>query len=599
MPVLPPDRTSTTPFGRYIIRERIARGGMGEVFRAVAVGADGFEKAVVVKRLLPKFAGRSDLADLFSAEAKLMTRLVHPNIVQVIDFGRSENDDCFLVMELVSGLDLGRLTRWHEQRGEHVAPAVALFIVSQVLRGLAYAHGTFSADGARLVHRDISPGNVLLSTFGEVKVADFGVALVVQRADIAGQESGLIAGKPGYIAPEQWSGRGVDERADLYSLGALSFEILTGQLPLVDQKGGEQHLAELSRAALCRVASPPLADIVFRALAYDAEDRFSDARSMGQAIAHVVAQGHPIATPDELAEIVAHATSEIPDESRRVVLLSDEAAQNAGAISGTVLTRSGQRGRFTMRLTEQEAAQQDAPDMTDGASGAVTESMGTEGPLGTRLEASSAALGSDARAARRGVGARSHLARGLALAMLVSILLLFGRFGFGRWSPATIGGALPLGSAGAQTQAASTPPRAAATPSNDEPARLEQLAAEPSIAASSPPADAGRENATSPTLAAAPLHPRLEGARPTRSLERTPAPTEAPSDRPDCRGQLHAYASHGWIVHGGPETVQAPGRYNWPCGVYNLTAVSRIDSQDKRRMTLAVRSGAASILDLR
>src|SRR5437868_9813285 len=103
-----PSGKPTLPFGRYVIREHIAQGGMGEVFRAVAVGADGFEKPVVVKRLLPKFASRPEVARLLSAEAKLMTRLVHPNIVQVIDFGRGDNDDYFLVMELVNGTDLGR-----------------------------------------------------------------------------------------------------------------------------------------------------------------------------------------------------------------------------------------------------------------------------------------------------------------------------------------------------------------------------------------------------------------------------------------------------------------------------------------------------------
>src|ERR1700704_4231968 len=116
MEVAPSDKASP-PFGRYLIRERIAQGGMGEVFRAVAVGADGFEKPVVVKRLLPQFASRPEVASLLAAEAKLMTRLNHPNIVQVIDFGRGDKDDYFLVMELVSGTDLGRFCDDHSARG--------------------------------------------------------------------------------------------------------------------------------------------------------------------------------------------------------------------------------------------------------------------------------------------------------------------------------------------------------------------------------------------------------------------------------------------------------------------------------------------------
>src|SRR3954471_17026500 len=160
---MPASAPSSGPFGRYIIRERLARGGMGEVFAAVAVGADGFEKPVVVKRLLPKFAERKDVADLFVREAKLMTRLVHPNIVQVIDFGQGERDDYFLVMELVSGVDLGRLCEAYAKRNERVPVPLALFIATQALRGLGYAHTAFSADASHLVHRDISPSNVLLS----------------------------------------------------------------------------------------------------------------------------------------------------------------------------------------------------------------------------------------------------------------------------------------------------------------------------------------------------------------------------------------------------------------------------------------------------
>src|SRR6185369_15686783 len=220
-----PSGVSSMPFGRYLIRERMAQGGMGEVFLAVAVGADGFEKPVVIKRLLPKFAGRADIVSLLAREAKLMTRLIHPNIVQVIDFGRDQNDDYFLVMELVGGTDLGRFCQ--VQNEKRVPAPIALFIASQMLRGLAYAHATASADGKRLVHRDISPGNVLLSTFGEVKVADFGVALVASSADDGGHD-GWLVGKPAYMAPEQLERSGVDERADIYSVGAVLFQTLTG-----------------------------------------------------------------------------------------------------------------------------------------------------------------------------------------------------------------------------------------------------------------------------------------------------------------------------------------------------------------------------------
>src|SRR5260221_2995377 len=137
-----PSGESSMPFGRYLIRERMAQGGMGEVFLAVAVGADGFEKPVVIKRLLPKFAGRADIVSLLAREAKLMTRLIHRNIVQVIDFGRGQVDDYFLVMELVGGTDLGRFCQAQIATDARVPVPLALFIASQMLRGLAYAHAT-------------------------------------------------------------------------------------------------------------------------------------------------------------------------------------------------------------------------------------------------------------------------------------------------------------------------------------------------------------------------------------------------------------------------------------------------------------------------
>ena len=193
---------------------------MGEVFRAVAVGESGFEKPVVIKRILPAHLGRDDLAELFIAEAKLMTRLAHPNIVEVLDFGRGESGDYFLVLELVDGVDLARLHRGITARTERFPVALALYIAAQVLRGLHHAHAKSAGEGGWLVHRDVSPGNVLLSTAGEVKVADFGVALIARPdAEERSPRARLLVGKPQYMASEQYDGADVDPRADLFSVG--------------------------------------------------------------------------------------------------------------------------------------------------------------------------------------------------------------------------------------------------------------------------------------------------------------------------------------------------------------------------------------------
>src|SRR5262249_26125772 len=157
-----------------------------------------------VKRVLPAHAGREDLAELFVAEAKLMTRLAHPNIVAVLDFGRGEHRDYYLVLELVEGLDLGKLMRAFAARVEPFPVPLALFVTSQLLRGLHHAHALLAGEGGVIVHRDVSPSNVLCSSEGEVKVADFGVALVTRGAARGGPVS--VAGKPGYMAPEQERG---------------------------------------------------------------------------------------------------------------------------------------------------------------------------------------------------------------------------------------------------------------------------------------------------------------------------------------------------------------------------------------------------------
>ena len=219
---------------------------MGEVFRAIAVGADGFEKPVVVKRILPTVAGAEATA-MFAAEAKRMSRLVHPNIVQVIDFGRGEEGDYFLVMDFVEGLNLGAFARAH--RDGRLPIGMALFVVSQMLRGLGHAHTQADDEGRTLVHRDVDPGNVLVSRLGEIeKVADFGVAVVTGPDELL--EGKTVVGKPSYMAPEQWRGEALDARADLFATGVVLFQLLTGEMPFAGPNAEARQQAAGRDAAL-------------------------------------------------------------------------------------------------------------------------------------------------------------------------------------------------------------------------------------------------------------------------------------------------------------------------------------------------------------
>jgi len=339
------------PSGRYVLKERLAQGGMGEVFRAAAMGEHGFEKPVVVKRILPAHAGRGDLADLFVAEAKLMTRLAHPNIVEVYDFGRGDHRDYYLVLELVDGVDLGRLIRAFAARGEPFPIPLALFVTAQVLRGLHHAHTRLEGEGVTIVHRDVSPGNVLLSTEGEVKVADFGVALMARDMD----GGGSIAGKPGYMAPEQFEGRTVDARADVFSVGVVLHQLLAGSLPF------QGDTAEAQQEAVRRGVRPALhelrADVgeVIEAIAATAlnplpGERFPSARAMAQAIEGLRDEGRRIASADDLAEEVRAAKQRLPVDGRRVIALGSAPPEPGAEAAGELTRTGGAGGAFTLRF---------------------------------------------------------------------------------------------------------------------------------------------------------------------------------------------------------------------------------------------------------
>lgn len=566
------------PFGRYVLTERIAQGGMGEVFRAVAVGERGFEKPVVVKRILPEHAGRGDLADLFVAEAKLMTRLAHPNIVEVLDFGRGEGGDYFLVLELVEGVDLGRLHRAFAARGERFPAPLALFVVAQVLRGLHHAHGRAAPDAegsAGLVHRDVSPGNVLLSAEGEVKVADFGVALV-RRGDAPSAARGVV-GKPAYMAPEQFEGRDVDPRADVFSAGVVLFELCTGSLPFDGQTADEQQDAarrgDFGRARDAAVdVSPPIDALIRRALAPSPEDRFPDARAMAQAIEALRATGQAVATGDDVAEAVRAAMREAPKGGRRVIALSADRAPEEGGddLAERELTRTGGAGgtfSFTLVTTGNRAGtvRIDRRHAEPSADEPPRAEPGT-----VKLAARAPEAGTDPPELpieRSSVRARLLFAGLLAAA--IAIAVAFGK----RSAPEGEARSVPSADPSARAASAGRP-----APERRDPEPIASASAQP-IASSAPP----RPPAPARTSAAPAI---------------APAASTEPA-REDCKGGVRIASNGSWTVSGGPATVQSPGVYTWRCGTFSLVATSRADPGETKRTTVTVRDGATATVDLR
>lgn len=210
--------------GKYVLDAPLGAGGMAEVFRGHTLGAEGFQRAVAIKRILPDASKNPAFSTMFIGEAKLSSRMQHPNIVSVLDFDRDHEGRLYLVMELVEGRDLDALIE-----SGRLPFSTLIYVIVEVLRGLGYAHDLpAGADGVRgLVHRDVSPHNVLLGWAGSVKVSDFGIAKA--RAATAASASVTIKGKPAYMSPEQINGSPLDGRSDLFAVGVMMWQMLTGQ----------------------------------------------------------------------------------------------------------------------------------------------------------------------------------------------------------------------------------------------------------------------------------------------------------------------------------------------------------------------------------
>jgi serine/threonine-protein kinase len=303
-------------FGKYRLLRHVASGGMGSVHQALYCPEGGFERAVAIKRVHPHLARQPKFVEAFRKEAALGSRLVHTNVVQVLDFG-SIGDTYFLAMEYVDGLTLASFMRRQRAAGIPMMPELVAHVGRALLAGLGYAHGgAHDADGAllRVVHRDLCPANVLLSRHGEVKISDFGVARAL--GDSAATETKTIAGHLSYIAPEQARGQPLDPRCDLFALGIVMWEMLCGE-PLFERATDAETLVALAETPVPSASErrddidPAWDAFLLRALERSPGDRFADAAEMGTALAAIAdAQGGP--WDDEFVQLIAELL-EAPD----------------------------------------------------------------------------------------------------------------------------------------------------------------------------------------------------------------------------------------------------------------------------------------------
>jgi serine/threonine protein kinase len=282
-------------FGPYLLVDRIATGGMGEIFLAKLMREQGFEKMVVIKRMLPHLSRNPAFIQMFLTEAKIAAQLSHQNIVHTFDFGKIE-DSYYIAMEFVQGVDLRTLLVRAEERGERLPLGQVFQVASAVCAALDYAHRRCDALGEPLgiIHRDVSPQNILVSFEGEVKLTDFGLAKAKLQA--VESESGSLKGKYSYLSPEQVAGRKVDQRSDLFSLGVVLYETWYGErlFPL-----GDNLIATLEQIRSCELPDlrerlPKLPEsaisLLERALSRDPEGRFESAAAMLEAVEQIRAE---------------------------------------------------------------------------------------------------------------------------------------------------------------------------------------------------------------------------------------------------------------------------------------------------------------------
>lgn len=302
-------------FGRYFLLDRIAVGGMAEIFLARSASLDGFEKDLVIKRIRPEFGQDARFSSMFIDEARLSMTLSHPNIVQVFDFGHTDGA-YYLAMEHIDGCDLDGITDLDEFRGTGLDPALALLIMRDVCRGLDYAHNKKSRRGDSLgvIHRDISPQNIMVTFEGGTKITDFGIAKALGKVSVT--EPGMVLGKLAYMSPEQATGGEIDRRADIFACGVVLWELLVGQRVY----SGEAGTAFYNRIRSADIEPPSNANkklpkkidkLVMQAVAPRVKDRFQTAREFGNEIHGFLTRKYPEASSYTLQEYLDKRRDEL------------------------------------------------------------------------------------------------------------------------------------------------------------------------------------------------------------------------------------------------------------------------------------------------
>ena len=345
----------TTPLGKYKLVKLIASGGMAEVYLARQAGAAGFEKLVCLKRILPHLARDKQFVEMFLNEARLAAQLDHPNIVSIFDLGEA-NGNYFIAMEFIDGPSLRAIHKRAAERGEFLPIPELCKIISMAAGGLQYAHDLTDAEGSPLglVHRDISPDNILVHRNGAAKVVDFGIAKAANSSSQT--RTGTLKGKVAYMPPEQLRGEQLDRRTDVFALGVVLYELLTGKRPWE----GTSEVALIGKimteepvplAELRGDAPAELCAIVERALAKDRSQRYQSCHELQADLEGLVTQMGQTLTPARISDFVKAYSPEVgsasaaPEHTEAQIQQIEDEMNGTGAAPPLVKGRGGSHER--------------------------------------------------------------------------------------------------------------------------------------------------------------------------------------------------------------------------------------------------------------
>jgi serine/threonine-protein kinase len=518
--IAPPGPSPLVPgyrLDRYELLCPIAEGGMAQVWGARLRGKHGFEKLYAIKSILPKYASDPHFQRMFLDEARIASGIDHTNVAHILDLGE-EHGVLYIAMEWVDGDALVKLKRTLEKNDQKIPPAILMRVLADTCAGLHAAHQLRGKDGAPLgvVHRDVSPQNILVSTHGVAKLIDFGIAKARDR--MAGETSaGFFKGKINYISPEQALGLPVDGRADIWAIGAMLYEGLAGKLPF----DGPNQLATLHLLTSGKPPPPlpetvpaPVRAIVERALTHEAAARFASAAEMRSAIERAMVETSLTASTAEVAAFVADHMAERMARRREAIELALKAAADRERMN-ELLVKPSVDTSSELRVVRPSERTLTVPDMLrkvaprDGESSSSGSSPGSS-TLGR------ATLTSSANVASPGSG-RALVFAALGGGAVVAAVTVVAMLAF-RGSPPAAPGAAASGAATSVAEPTAPSAAASITP-------VASIAAAPSVAlepSASPEPTASTETPGAPRPTAAKPSPATHGppAKPT--------PTKAP-----------------------------------------------------------------------